>query len=225
MMVTIRLYRQHDLDLIALYRHPNFSLSAAIKRALIAYVRKEQLSIQQPPTYDLPNEKISRIIQMHIVLNEEYDQDIIKWIKGTKEGYRNSVLKNIVRGYMIGPCVYSYQKDDNAKNEAIENNDLFLSNVKNATNLNKSKYNKSKKKKVKQDNKRVEDSVLAKEILSNDIPQKKDIVFVERIDDDDIKVEIPTKIEHKVEEPILSNTNEEDGDDMWGDIDSMMNAF
>ena len=241
MMITVRLYRQHDLDLIALYRHPSFSLPAAIKKALIAYVRQEQLIIKQPEPYEVSKEKISKIVQMHINLNETYDKDIIDWIKNTKEGYRNSVLKNMIRGYIAGPCIYTYQKGDNAISEATENNDLFDANIRNITTLTSNRASTPRKKTKKIDNRRVEDSLLAKQILSNNPTNdvKKDVIFVERIDDDDIQVEIPTAIkkdpvyieesnvlqQENTKQSMPSTLTSEDDDDMWGDIDSMMDSF
>lgn len=223
MMVTIRMYRQHDLDLITLYRHPNFSLPAAIKKALIAYVRKEQLIIKQPAPYQMEKEKISRIVQVHINLNEEYEKDIIDWIKDIKEGFRNSVLKNIIRGYIAGPFIYTYQKSESAIDDTDANNKLFEDNIKIITPLKSFKSSKPRKKKKKDDGKKIQDSILAKEILSDNKEKKKDVVFIERIDDDDVKVEIPTKVEKKPEPQ--ESVSQEDMDDMWGDIDSMMDQF
>ena len=181
MMVTLRLYRQHDLDLITLYKHPSFSLPAAIKRSLIAYVRQEQLIIKQPIPYKLSNERIAKTVQIHIQLDESNDKDIIKWLKSTKEGYRNSVLKNIIRGYLAAPCIYSYHDEEAALELSNENNDIFESNIRNITEI-KGRASTTRRTK-KKDTRKVEDSELAKEILNRKTvrSEKKNVVFVERI--------------------------------------------
>lgn len=222
MMVTLRLYRQHDLDLITLYRHPSFSLPAAIKRSLIAYVRKEQLTIKQPEPFKLGDEKISKTVQMHIQLDEEKDADVIKWIKSTKEGYRNSVLKNIIRGYLAAPCIYSYQTSTSNLSVAVDNNDLYEANVRNLTEI-KGRASTTRKSKAKKDNRKVEDSKLASEILNRQTVKSENTgtVFIERIDDDDVKVPEVTKIEKPIIQtpqptPQLKQESipEETGDDM-----------
>ena len=240
MMVTLRLYRQHDLDLITLYRHPSFSLPNAMKRALCGYVRNEKFFIKQPPTYELGNEKISKIVQMHIQLSDKTEGDVIKWLKGIKEGYRNSVLKNVIRSYMAGPCVYSYSiNKSEAESLALDVIDNFESNIRETIEIKGRGYTKPVKKKV--DTRKVEDSVIAKTILSdNNKPQNKN-VFVERINDDNVdikKLEEITKTESKEEtkketpkiqetvvknEPIVENDDSaETLDDMLDDIDAMM---
>lgn len=227
MMVTLRLYRQHDLDLITLYRHPSFSLPAAIKRSLIAYVRKEQLIIKQPEPFTLGDEKISKTVQMHINLDDKNDMDIIKWIKATKEGYRNSVLKNIIRGYLAAPCIYSYQTSSNNINVAVDNNDLFEANIRNLTEI-KGRATSTRKQKTKKENKRVEDSKIANEILNRKTvrPENKNTVFIERIDDDDIKVPEITNIK-PVKKPIENTQIDDTGDDidMFGMFDDLMKTM
>lgn len=232
MMVTLRLYRQHDLDLITLYKHPSFSLPAAIKRSLIAYVRQEQLTIKQPAPYKLENKKIAKTVQIHIQLDETNDKDIIKWLKSTKEGYRNSVLKNIIRGYLAAPCIYSYHDEDAALDLSAENNDLFEANIRNITEV-KGRATSTRKSK-KKDTRRVEDSEIAKEILNRQTvrSEKKDVVFIERIDDDDVKTPEVTKIEKPQEikkpttfEQPVQPQEEVDDTDMFNMFDDLMGSM
>ena len=242
MMVTLRLYRQHDLDLITLYRHPSFSLPAAIKRSLFAYVNMEQLTIKQPDPYVLPKEKISKTVQIHIFLDEEKDKNIITWLKSTKEGYRNSVLKNIVRGYLAAPCIYSYQDNESSNDIAIQNNDLFESNIRNITEI-KGRAVQTRKKKKEDKTKRVEDSKLASEILNRKTVRKEnsDTIFVERIDDNDIPTPNITGVKNEQirlaqKESVNKNNNynnenvnneisQEEEDDMFGMFDDLMKSM
>ena len=39
MNVIVRFYWQHDLDLVALVKHPDFEMDVMMKEALSAYVR------------------------------------------------------------------------------------------------------------------------------------------------------------------------------------------
>ena len=237
MMVTLRLYRQHDLDLITLYRHPLFSLPNAIKMSLCAYVRNQKFFIKQPQPYEIGNEKISKIVQIHIQLSEKSEGDVIEWLRNIKDGYRNSVLKNVIRAYMAGPCIYSYIKENNNTFENASNVfDIFESNIRETVEIKGRTYTKSNVK--KQDSKKVEDSTLAASILSgNNI--KKENNFIENINE--IKKEEKPQI-NKVEKPKKDvkkaisipkqekiepkkETQVENLDDMLDDIDAMMDDF
>ncbi len=233
MMVTLRLYRQHDLDLIALYRHPNFSLPAAMKTALCAYVRDESFFIKQPMPYAIGNEKISKIIQMHIQLSNTSDKDVIDWIKNIKEGYRNSVLKNIIRAYMLGGTIYPYALNQdisiaktNKISQLLEENVSEIIEIKGRgyTKSQNNTLNKSSKKPLS--NEKIEDSELANKILKGDSGKKPtDKIFVENIEKevDTKKLEEITK-----PEPKQADTSPKDVsllDDMLDDIDAMMDGL
>lgn len=234
MMITLRLYRQHDLDLITLYRHPTFSLPIAIKNALISYVRGKPLYIKQPTPYKITNEKIPKIVQMHISLDNKFDTDIINWLKNIKEGYRNSLLKNIVRGYICAPCIYSYgEQYEEFEKDALKTNENFEKNALEVSTLKGRSFTKQQKTKT--------EDVLVNEILNG---KKQDSVFVENIDtkvDTKALEEITSVNNEKAknipvikEEPIkevvnkVDETNEDDGDSLDSfidDIDDILNSF
>ena len=49
MNVIVRFYWQHDLDLVALVKHPDFEMDVMMKEALSAYVRgNKDFSIPLP---------------------------------------------------------------------------------------------------------------------------------------------------------------------------------
>ena len=138
MRVPIRLYKRHDLDLICLYKHEKFSLVKAMKVALYGYVHHERFFINTPidnmPSQEAMMSAMSGIdkdsgkikdkpIFFNLVLNEEYDQDIIDFIQSMPHGYRNSLIKNIVRSYFYGPNLFGYYIDENqaAKDHKIKN--------------------------------------------------------------------------------------------------------
>lgn len=110
MKITMRLYRIHDLDLLYLYKLPDFSIQKAIKNALKAYISGQDLTIDYPTTDDLLLPKTAMI---HIYLSEKKDAEIIAWLKNISKGYRNSLLKNIVRSYLKEPGIEPYLLDNN----------------------------------------------------------------------------------------------------------------
>ena len=109
MKIKLRLYRQHDLDLIGLYINPDFNFRNAVKHTLTAYVRNEPYTINFPEPV-LPRKKINYLIQICVNLDES-EGDIADWLVTMKSGYRNSMIKNILRGYMPVPNIYLYNED------------------------------------------------------------------------------------------------------------------
>lgn len=104
--IIMRLYRQHDLDLIYLYKLHGFSLQAAIKTAINAYVSNSNAIIDIPVYPNPPNKiHLPKQIQFHVYLSEKNDYGAIQWISRITKGYRNSVLKNLVRNYINSPVL------------------------------------------------------------------------------------------------------------------------
>lgn len=98
MNIIVRFYWQHDLDLVALAKHPKFEMDVMMKKALTAYVRGESLSIPLPPREPYRVELDSCYI--HFTLNHKKDADLIEFIKTIRYGFRNSALKMIFRNYL-----------------------------------------------------------------------------------------------------------------------------
>lgn len=113
MKVKLRLYRQHDLDLIGLFINPEFNFAKEAKKALAAYVRGKPYVVSSPDPV-LPKKKVSYLIQTNIILDES-ETDVIQWLLSMKSGYRNSLVKNILRGYMSAPNVFLYSEDVDIK--------------------------------------------------------------------------------------------------------------
>ena len=136
MDVTVRLYKLHDYDLIYLYKNLHYPVRDAMKKALISYVRKE------PVFFDFPIEKIDqdqlvniKNAQFHIKLDADAEADVIEYLSGLKKYYRNSFLKNILRGYLVGPVAYVYETDTDLeetekRNEANKNLVLGIESMK-----------------------------------------------------------------------------------------------
>ena len=101
MNIVVRFYWQHDLDLIALAKNPEFPIGIWMKKAVIAYARGE--SFRTPlPTNTLPATELTSCIT-HFGLNPNTEQDVIDVLNGFRSGFRNSALKIIFRTYLDVP--------------------------------------------------------------------------------------------------------------------------
>ena len=99
------------MDLVGLHLHSTFMLGRAIKQALISYVRNEDFKINLPKEEKIDLKKIRRRYQLQIFLDDEKDKDIIEWLKGTTNGQRNSLIKNIFRYYALTLYLNGYRDD------------------------------------------------------------------------------------------------------------------
>lgn len=98
MRKTIRLYRQHDMDLINLYRRKHFNFKKEMKNALVAYASGRIYEIV------LPDEEpeggyVPKVISIQLSLNpqKEDEANLITLINNAKNGFKNSFLKTIFR--------------------------------------------------------------------------------------------------------------------------------
>ena len=101
MNVIVRLYWQHDLDLVALTLHPMFEMGKWMKKAMIAYAQgDEEFHIPLPP--EMPPEKPLENCDAHFALDpkNEIENDVIKILQQFRNGQHNSVIKLIFRNYL-----------------------------------------------------------------------------------------------------------------------------
>lgn len=114
--IIVRFSWQHDPDLIILFHDPRFQgrqakcskhnphpqsnpRNAFIKKILLAYLHGEDVEIPPPL---LPTKVITitnYAIHFSIDLENEKDQQINAFLNSIRDGYRNSVIKNIIRYY------------------------------------------------------------------------------------------------------------------------------
>lgn len=124
MVITIRLYRQHDLDLIGLYLEHGTKFTSLIRDSLLSYVRNDAFEILLPKEHEI-DDKIQKIYRINMSLSKQHE-DVINWISNIKLGYRNAIIKHIIRSYLIEPNVYIYMKNI----IPIENNkDIKYNNI------------------------------------------------------------------------------------------------
>lgn len=114
--IIVRFSWQHDPDLIILFHDPRFQgrqakcskhnphpqsnpRNAFIKKILLAYLYGEDVKISPPL---LPTKAITitnYAVHFSIDLENEKDQKINAFLNSIRDGYRNSVIKNIIRYY------------------------------------------------------------------------------------------------------------------------------
>lgn len=109
MRLTIRIYKRHDPDLLALYfvSGKEFDIKTEIKTSLKNYlsnnvIKKELPEMTCQEMFELPPK-----VNFHIALKKDEDADIIEWLKTIKQGRRNNLIKNIYRN-SIPPVIAPY---------------------------------------------------------------------------------------------------------------------
>lgn len=145
MDITVRLYKLHDYDLIYLYKNLRFPIKDAMKKALLAYVRNEPVFI------DFPVEKVNqdnltdiKSAQFHLKLDAVADADAIEYLGRLKKYYRNSFLKNLLRGYLTGPASYVYESDFN-ENDTLKREENIKNSMLGIESLERMKVRQKKK--------------------------------------------------------------------------------
>ena len=123
--VTMRLYKQHDLDLLCLYKSSNFFIQKSIKQVISKYVKSGCVndgSYKVDVSQIVFNNNSPRSAQIHIYLSDEEDAEVVEWIKNTSKGYRNSLLKNVYRNFLSEPIIFPYQSDGNNIKTSVSTN-------------------------------------------------------------------------------------------------------
>lgn len=87
MQITVRLYRQHDMDLVGLYRTKDFKFQRHMKNALKAYAEGKDYRINHPGDEDIRKGYVPKIVQMRTNL---YGKCIVK-ATSNGEGYNLAV--------------------------------------------------------------------------------------------------------------------------------------
>lgn len=100
---TLRLHRQHDLDLITLYRADGFSFSKEVRNILVAYVNQEPYEPPGISYEDVDLGYVPTTIQYHLTLNPDdpREQAVIDMLHNEiKYGYANAFVKALIRAYI-----------------------------------------------------------------------------------------------------------------------------
>ena len=141
MQITVRLYRQHDMDLVGLYRTKDFKFQRHMKNALKAYAEGKDYRINHPGDEDIRKGYVPKIVQMHIYLTVEQDADAISALKTIREGYSGAFLKALFRKYLNNEPLEAYKDRKDLIFNAEED---YLEAPEEAAG-NKKEYDKSRK--------------------------------------------------------------------------------
>ncbi len=99
MKLKVRLYRQHDLDLIALKKTEGYQLGREMKRCLISYAKGE---LYVPPDIKFEEQEnlyVEKCCQMNIKLSPQHPEEfsVIMLLNSIRPGYRCSFIKALFR--------------------------------------------------------------------------------------------------------------------------------
>ena len=114
--VIIRLYRQFDIDLIYMFEYLSeikMDHQKFVKSVIRTYIDKSYQPGQKTKWVEAllnpPAGKaltLRRKIQYHVLLDPTLDADILEWLETITIGYRNTVIKGLMRGFIGEPCIY-----------------------------------------------------------------------------------------------------------------------
>lgn len=232
--ITLRLYRRHDIDLISLYKHPDFGFKTACVNALRAYINKKPYFIKQP-TFTEPKE-FKYGYQLFIVLDDNKDKDIIDYLKKVKPRYQNEFIKMVLRGSVIGPVAYNCFEDESdgaGRPEIINYTPFVLQDYPVKTRKKTSSDEKLKTKPVEQ---KVEPVVvpaptpvpkpaLAPTPMPTVEPAPAPAPMPISTPVEENPVEEPTSKEPQYDNNVDDTAISQDDFDMFGSIDKMMNEY
>ncbi len=99
MIVVVRLYRQHDLDLLTLYFNDNIKLGTLMKRTVLAYANGDSVPGTDFGEPENTNGYMPKSACFHIKFNEnkESEKEAVELLKCIKPGYRCSFVKALFR--------------------------------------------------------------------------------------------------------------------------------
>ena len=109
MDVTIRLYWKTDADLLALSQYPNFNIQELMRLSVIAWANNDR-----DFCISCPVGRISTVIKskvVHIQFRGEDEQYIIDKLNQIKYGWKSTLIKTLLRGYLDQPyteCFMEY---------------------------------------------------------------------------------------------------------------------
>lgn len=113
-------------------------------QALASYVRNTPYFFHIPATP--PEEDILPTLknaQFHLKLDDIEDADIIEYLSHIRKYYRNSFLKNLLRGYLAGPAAYTYEEEMDMKTE--QKMEIIQDSILHISDLGKMKKRKKRK--------------------------------------------------------------------------------
>ena len=106
MKKKIRLYRNHDMDLISIYKNEKINFAKLIRECLHTIAAGKQIYYYIPDNKKIKGE-IKSIYQILLNLDEKKDKDIIEFLKNAKFRQVNALIKAIVRSCIVAPLYFN----------------------------------------------------------------------------------------------------------------------
>ena len=106
MKKKIRLYRNHDMDLISIYKNEKINFAKLIRECLHTIAAGKQIYYYIPDNKKIKGE-IKSIYQILLNLDEKKDKDIIEFLKNAKFRQVNALIKAVVRSCVVAPLYFN----------------------------------------------------------------------------------------------------------------------
>lgn len=106
MKKKIRLYRNHDMDLISIYKNEKVNFAKLIRECLHTIAAGKQIYYYIPANVKIKGE-VKSIYQILLNLDEKKDKDIIEYLKNAKFRQVNALIKAIVRSCIVAPLYFN----------------------------------------------------------------------------------------------------------------------
>lgn len=106
MKKKIRLYRNHDMDLISIYKNEKVNFAKLIRECLHTIAAEKQIYYYIPANVKIKGE-VKSIYQILLNLDEKKDKDIIEYLKNAKFRQVNALIKAIVRSCIVAPLYFN----------------------------------------------------------------------------------------------------------------------
>ncbi len=120
MILKLRVYRRHDIDLMALLANTSFDFASAVKECLKEYVRGTSAVIKLPNEKNFSKAVNYSVVQIHIKLSESFDSDIIEFVNSLPKGTRNCFIKALLRNSLEAPYIDAFYADLTFKGKRIK---------------------------------------------------------------------------------------------------------
>ena len=114
MKITIRIYRSHDFDLMALCQAESVAFAQAVKQAIIAYYCGEQFHYEVRKTRPVDPKTMPLVMTFTLDISDFDEPGIERWLSGISKGSRNCCFKAIFRHYLADPCMAFFREDETA---------------------------------------------------------------------------------------------------------------
>ena len=121
----LRLFREHDADILSLIGTTQLSYPKAVYACLKAFVQGNRFTMEIPPNRESPLEKKSRKYRWNLYLDPEKDKDVIGFLNKFNDGYKNCFIKNLFRLYICFPASNEFFVSEQDANEVYQSLSVF----------------------------------------------------------------------------------------------------